>query len=210
MTLDVGSDGVLCVENKLTGYSARGDALAQRCMLNFFVDTYETDWSTSDRSHSRDPSRHATRGRLRHARVSYLIRRPSHRTRTRTARPAHHNTLPNFIGHHFPCRDGEDSYDSYCGCMRSLCKPWSDTSTDLKENDESWSSVFEDFAVANTQYFRECEASACSRRDEQGGTPFDYPAEQMNTAEEQLAWGEVLTRWNEEDHKGFPKSKTRS
>ena len=171
ITLELSGSGQLIVKSQVTDYQCRGTELEDYNVLDFFVDTYETEITKADREMdlSEDDARRGP-GRPRNPRVRYLTTHPKSGTIHRVIRSLGHRNLPNFVGRWFPRNDDEATHDFYCACMLTLLKPWRDLTTDLKSSTESWATAFETFrasaaprvrrALSGIQYFHECESAA--------------------------------------------------
>ena len=170
----------------MNDYCARGSELDGYNVLEFFVNTYEEEISTSVESMEIDESveemnvGRSTRrkGRPRHDRVSYQSNHPKYGHLQRVIRANGHNNLPNFIGQYFPRRNEPETYDFYCASMLMLLKPWRVLERDLKSCDQTWADAFDGFVesseaksrrihdiLAGIQYFHECESSASVDED---------------------------------------------
>ena len=162
-------------------------------MVDFFVDTYETELTARERTKGKDVAaeisddedgdgsdddefpRPRKRGRPANNRIRYLPEHPLAATKQRIKRSSGHNNLPNFIGHYFPCHDDPEIWEFYCACMLVLLKPWRKIQTDLKAPSESWEGAFNKFInkalnkilqiVSSIQYLHECKTAAKERHD---------------------------------------------
>lgn len=220
MTFDIDLNGMLCIKNQVTDYSAHGNALRELCLIDFFINTYEVPTSSGLQSHSHDLIQQlASYGHSKHTRVPYLMQHPCHHMKTHVVRPAHHNILPNFIGHYFSHSNDEEVYDFYCASMLCLFKPWCNLSGDLKLDEESWSSTLENLTavlstchcnmIDNIQYFHECESSAHTHWKEQTNSLTDHTENQSSFADEESAWDQMLSSWNDEEAEEGNPSMTR-
>lgn len=161
----------MIVKSQVVDYQHRGVELEDYSVLDFFMDTYETEVTKADReaeSFNEDARRGP--GRPRNTRVRYLTGHPKSATVHRVIRSPGHRNLPNFLGRWFPRNDDEEIFDFYCACMLTLLKPWRNLENDLKHPTESWATAFETFchsaaprakrALSGIQYFHECESAA--------------------------------------------------
>ena len=161
----------MIVKSQVVDYQHRGTELENYNILDFFVDTYETEITKADREaelFAEDARRGP--GRPRNPRVRYLTSHPKSGTVQRVIRSPGHRNLPNFLGRWFPRNNDEEIYDFYCACVLMLLKPWRNLATDLKPSTESWTTAFETFfhsatprarrALSGIQYFHECESAA--------------------------------------------------
>ncbi|KAH9956046.1 hypothetical protein BGW80DRAFT_1144634, partial [Lactifluus volemus] len=83
--------------------------------------------------------------------------------------------LPNFMGRYFPRNDDPEIGDFYYASVLMLLKPWRNVGTDLKGENDSWSSAYQTFVsdtsahvrsiISGLQYYHECEASANNTGD---------------------------------------------
>jgi len=120
-------------------------------VLDFFVDTYETELTKADReAELLNEDVYRGPGRPRNPRVRYLTSHPKSGTVHRVIRSPGHRNLPNFLGRWFPRNDDETIHDYYCASMLVLLKPWRDLTTDLKLPTESWAASFERFYASAT------------------------------------------------------------
>jgi hypothetical protein len=191
--------------SQVSDYIFRGDFLAQFNVLQFFVDTYEeSSKKDNDRSSTRndvDEESQPVQGRPRHARVKYKEIHPRHGTQQRVIRPLGHRNLPNFVGRYFPRNDDPYITDFYFASVLTLLKPWRSLATDLKEENESWSSAFDSFiatapervksVITGLQYFHECQTKAQETSNSFEGEDFN---EHVSVVDE-----EDLTREMEPD-----------
>jgi len=186
ITLDVSNSGNMIVKSHVVDYQYRGVELEDYNVLDFFVDTYETELTRADRDAEMfNEDVHRGPGRPRNPRVRYLTSHPKSGTVHRVIRSPGHRNLPNFLGRWFPRNDDETIHDFYCASMLVLLKPWRDLTTDLKSPTESWAASFERFhssatprvrrALSGIQYFHECESAA--QKDSASPHPSQVPAE---------------------------------
>ena len=173
--------GQLIPKSQVVDYQYRGTELEDYNVLDFFVDTYETEITKADRERdlSEDDARRGP-GRPRNPRARYLTMHPKSGTVHRVTRSQGHCNLPNFLGRWFPRNDDETIYNFYCACMLTLLKPWRDLATDLKSSSESWAAAFETFrtsatprvrhALSGIHYFHECKSAA----QKQNASPAPY------------------------------------
>jgi len=183
----------MIVKSQVIDYQHRGVELEDYNVLDFFVETYETEITKADREAElfNEDTRRGP-GRPRNARVRYLTTHPKSGTVHRVIRSPGHRNLPNFLGRWFPRNDDEATYDVYCATMITLLKPWRDLKTDLKLPIEGWAVAFEAFrasatprvqrALAGIQYFHECESAA--QRDTTGPHPYQVPTETQDPDDE--------------------------
>ena len=171
VTLDLSSSGQVILKSQVVDYQSRGSELQDYNLLDFFVDTYETEITRLDREKDlsgediyRGP------GRPRNTRVRYLSSHPKAASFHRIVRSRGHRNLPNFIGRWFPRNDDPEVSDYHAASMLMLLKPWRDPESDLKSPSETWTSAFEAFRAAASdrllrtmsgiQYFHECSLAA--------------------------------------------------
>jgi hypothetical protein len=177
--IDMNDSGKNFVKSQVTDYQLRGDELEDYNLLDFFVDTYETDIPQRDRDDilfeeetSRGP------GRPRHERIWYQENHPKYTQKYRVMRTQNHRNLPNFIGRKFPRRDDSEIHEFYCACMLMLLKPWRNMNKSLKGENESWTEAFKNYLsnasgrihalLSGIQYYHECSTSAAQeKKDEQ-------------------------------------------
>ena len=179
-------------KSQATDYQHRGTELEDYNLVDFFTETYETEITKADRE-AELASEDAYRGpgRPRNTRVRYLATHPKSASVHRVLRSPKHRNLPNFLGRWFPRNDDPDTYDFYCACMLVLLKPWRDLATDLKSQEEAWTSAFEAFRVSASpkvrrilsgiQYFHECESAA--HTDDTQPYPYPNPTDQASDDE---------------------------
>ena len=171
VTLELSSSGDMIVKSQVVDYQHRGVELEDYSVLDFFVDTYETEITKADRQADLfDEDAPRGPGRPRNPRVRYLTSHPKSGSVHRVIRSPGHRNLPNFLGKWFPRNDDEAIHDFYRACMLVLLKPWRDLATDLKLPTESWTAAFDTFftsanpkarrALSGIQYFHECESAA--------------------------------------------------
>lgn len=184
ITLELSSSGQLIAKSQVVDYQHRGTELEDYSVLDFFVETYETEITKADREADlSEEDTHRGPGRPRNPRVRYLTSHPKSKSVHRVIRSPNHRNLPNFLGRWFPRNDDEAIYDFYCACMLVLLKPWRDLATDLRSSTESWAAAFETFrtsatpkakrALSGIQYFHECESAA--QRDTTGPIHYQVP-----------------------------------
>ena len=156
----------------------RGDTLGNYNVIEFFVDTYETNLTSRDLSaehRSRKRAGGPTLGRPRHEHVPYLPEHPKSGNKQRVIHPRGHNNLPNFIGRYFPPRDDPDQYQFYCASMLMLLKPWRKVDNDLKKTSQTWEAAFDEFItgasketiniLSGIQYYHQSRWSAMRQQD---------------------------------------------
>ena len=170
ITLELSNSGQLVVKSQVVDYQHRGVELEDYSVLEFFVETYETEITKADREVDlfQEDAHHGP-GRPRNTRVRYLTSHPKSGSVHRVIRSPGHRNLPNFLGKWFPRNDDKEIYDFYCASMLTLLKPWRSLATDLKLSDETWTAAFETFlssatpkarrALSGIQYFHECESA---------------------------------------------------
>lgn len=93
----------MIVKSQVVDYQHRGVELEDYSVLDFFMDTYETEITKADReaeSFNEDARRGP--GRPRNTRVWYLTGHPKSATVHRVIRSPGHRNLPNFLGRWFP------------------------------------------------------------------------------------------------------------
>ena len=183
----------MVIKSQVVDYQHRGVELEGYSVLDFFVDTYETDITKADREAELfNEDAHRGPSRPRNARVRYLTGHPKSGSVHRVIRSQGHRNLPNFLGRWFPRNDDEEIYDFYCACMLTLLKPWRNLATDLKASTESWATAFETFshsaaprarrALSGIQYFHECESAA--QKDTTSPPPYPVPNDAQTLDEE--------------------------
>ena len=170
ITLELSNSGRLTVKSQVIDYQHRGAELEDYNILDFFVETYETEITRADRKADSFEDDYRGRGRPRNTRVQYLVGHPKSGSVHRVIRSSGHRNLPNFVGKWFPRNDDEQFHDFYCASMLTLLKPWRNLETDLKAPTESWVAAFDTFrasatprvkrALSGIQYFHECESAA--------------------------------------------------
>ena len=171
ITLELSNSGRLVVKSQVVDYQYRGAELENYSVLDFFVETYETEITRVDREADMfEEELYRGRGRPRNTRVRYLTSHPKSGSVHRVIRSSGHRNLPNFIGKWFPRNDDEQIHDFYCASMLALLKPWRNIATDLKSPTESWVAAFNTFCtsaapsakrvLSGVQYFHECESAA--------------------------------------------------
>ena len=176
----------MVIKSQVVDYQHRGVELEDYSVLDFFVDTYETELTKADReAELLNEDVHRGPGRPRNPRVRYLTGHPKSSTVHRVIRSPGHRNLPNFLGKWFPRNDDETIRDLYCASMLVLLKPWRDLNTDLKLPTESWAASFEAFctsatpkvrrALSGIQYFHECESAA--QKDSTSSYPRQVPVD---------------------------------
>ena len=156
-------DGALSIRDDLKEYADRGSQLHHMNLLEFFLDTYETDAV---------PLSTSNRGRKPSERVPYM-EGTGHGQKCRVIRRDGHETMPNFIGDWFPRNDLEEVSNIYYASMLALLRPWRDIG-DLKMQTETFKEAFDAFVavtddrtadiLANIQYQHECSNSAAKKR----------------------------------------------
>jgi|SRR5882762_10025141 len=173
---------------QVVDYCYCGEDLSDYNMVDFFVDTYETDLTAQERTQGKDVAveisddedgdgsddnefpRPQKRGRPANDRICYLPEHPLVKTKQCIKRSSGHNNLPNFIGRYFPRCDDPEIREFYCACMLVLLKPWRKIQTHLKAPSESWEGAFDKFIskapskvlqiISGIQYLHECETAA--------------------------------------------------
>jgi hypothetical protein len=147
--LDINSDGRIFAKCQVTDYCCRNDGLSGYNLLQFFVDTYETDIEMRDCKEDEDDDidsdTHQGPGCPRNDRIYYLDEHPKAKRQCRVLRSQGHRNLPNLIGRYFPRRDDPKIYPFYCACILTLLKPWQDLKTDLKSPLQTWPDAFREF-----------------------------------------------------------------
>ncbi|KAH9958182.1 hypothetical protein BGW80DRAFT_1256940 [Lactifluus volemus] len=184
-------DGVRRVfaTSQIVDYQHRGDALSGYNVLQFFVDTYEervkqavvntADSDSDSEAVTQENNRPCGMGRPKHDRVRYREGHPKANLCQRVIRPQGHRNLPNFMGRYFPRNDDPEIGDFYYASVLMLLKPWRNVGTDLKGENDSWSSAYQTFVsdtsahvrsiISGLQYYHECEASANNTGDSEPG-----------------------------------------
>ena len=171
ITLDLSSSGRVIVKSQVVSYRLRGSELQHYNLVDFFMDTYETEITKSDREQDLSgEDNHRGSGRPRNKCVRYLSDHPKAGSVHRIIRSHGHRNLPNFIGRWFPRNDDPELFDYYAASMLLLLKPWRDLRTDLKFPNETWTHAFETFRatapdralrmLSGIQYFHECALAA--------------------------------------------------
>jgi hypothetical protein len=159
-------EGTLEIKDQLKEYVDRGPALAEMGLLQFSLDTYETDQTVfSDSGRGRKPK----------PRFPYL-EGTGHGTKCRVIKGVGHETMPNFVGDWFPRNDVPDLGDFYHASILALLSPWRDIG-DLKRANQTFTQAFEQFLaqadaytrdiVDNIQYHHECSDGAHRKRQSQ-------------------------------------------
>ena len=218
-------------------YQCRRERLANFNVIDFFVDTYEEDISSRDKTSNNETLTDETRrpGRPRNERIRYADHHPKSTQKQCVLRTLGHRNLPNFIGRYFPRRDDPEIYNFYCASMLMLLKPWRNLQTDLKPLSQTWAEAFDGFLSSSTertkfvlsgiQYFHDCESAACNSRAEHESAA-TYSCMEVGNEEEEL--GEDIldtaaglseeglaefiaaqTRWDEELHARLAVEKAR-
>jgi len=172
MLILVDSSGHLVPKSQVTDYQCRGEELEHYNLLQYFVDTYETDIDNKDEDESEDEDGEINRhpGRPRHERVRYLPVHPKYEQKHRVLCSKGHRNLPNFIGRYFPRRDYPELYNFYCASMLLLLKPWRNLREDIKPDGQSWRDAFSkflqnaplrtQFILSGIQCFHDCDSAA--------------------------------------------------
>ena len=161
----------MILKSQVIDYQSRGSELQDYNLLDFFVDTYETEITKLDREKELSAEDvYRGPGRPRNTRVRYLSTHPKAASFHRIIRSRGHRNLPNFIGHWFPRNDDPEVSDYHAASMLLLLKPWRDLRSDLKSQSETWTFAFETFratapdrllrTMSGIQYFHECSLAA--------------------------------------------------
>jgi hypothetical protein len=164
------------IKDQLKEYVDRGPALANFSMLDFFLDTYDSDQTTAAES---------GKGRKPNNRVPYADG-TGHKTRCRVIQSEGHETMPNFVSDWFPRNDVPELQQFYCASMLALLRPWTDIG-DLKKSDQTFKQAFDNFVASagqdtrhtldNIQYQHESTDSAqqkcCDQQKNRGVVPFE-------------------------------------
>ncbi|EMD32190.1 hypothetical protein CERSUDRAFT_99591 [Gelatoporia subvermispora B] len=184
VSLDTDNAGRIYPKCQVTDYILRGEQLDGMNVYSFFMDTYEEDLRSKQKTSvsasvdDEDLTDMARKpGRRRNERIPYLPHHPCSQTKQRVRRTTGHNNLPNFVGYPFLRNDDPGVYSLYCASMLVLLKPWRNLETDLKAPDESWSDAFDRFLAGSPkrirdippgiQYFHECRTAAEKSPEEQ-------------------------------------------
>ncbi|THH18968.1 hypothetical protein EW146_g2114 [Bondarzewia mesenterica] len=169
VTLDTDETGKLYTKSQVVDYRFRGSTLDNMGLIDFFVETYESERSKDLRKHPKKKKTATERqsGRPMNDRVPYATQHPKHKTLHRIIRSIDHNTLPNFVGFHLlPRSDDTETHDYYCACMLALMKPWRDLCRDLKSADESWQAALESFLMDASPIIKKKDHDGNDDRDE--------------------------------------------
>ena len=207
ITLELSSSGQVIVKSQALDYQLRGSGLQDYNILDFFVGTYETEITKSDRERESFEDNYRGPGRPRNERVRYLSNHPKSSTFHRIIRSHGHRNLPNFIGRWFPRNDDPEIFEYYAASMLLLLKPWRDLRTDLKSQSETWTAAFEAFrasaprAVLRTlsgiQYFHECSLAAQEDASPSTFVPGNGDGNEDGTGSDdehlETSYGEVLS-----------------
>ena len=153
---------MLTIKDDLKDYVDRGVALEHYSLLDFFLNTYDSEELVATES---------TRGRPPNGRVPYM-ENTGHGKKSRVIKSKGHETMPNFAGPWFPRNDVAELADFYCASMLALLQPWRDIA-ELKGVDETFKHAFDKFMnaagsatkdiVANIQYPHECSDSTAKK-----------------------------------------------
>jgi hypothetical protein len=134
-------EGTLEIKDQLKEYVDRGPALAEMNLLQFCLDTYETDQTAfSDSGRGRKPK----------PRIQYL-EGTGHGTKCRVIKGDGHETMPNFVGDWFPRNDVPELGDFYHASILALLSPWRDIG-DLKRANQTFTQAFEQFLAQADAY----------------------------------------------------------
>lgn len=98
ITLELSNSGRLTVKSQVIDYQHRGAELEDYNILDFFVETYETEITRADREADSFEDDYRGRGRPRNTRVQYLVGHPKSGSVHRVIRSSGHRNLPNFVG----------------------------------------------------------------------------------------------------------------
>ncbi|KAG8734972.1 hypothetical protein FRC11_003535, partial [Ceratobasidium sp. 423] len=181
--------GQLRPRSQIDDYTYRAEEASHYNVLDYFVNTYETQRSKKEaastasvdraddiaENHTQGTLQQPSPGRPAHRRIQYLPGHPRHENWVRVLRPAEHNTLPNMIGPYFPRRSDPDQAHLRAAWCLTLLKPWRKL-TDLKTPQQSWTDALDDFIASsdnriadiidNLDYYRTCEAAAEAKQSE--------------------------------------------
>jgi hypothetical protein len=159
------NEGIIEVKDQLKEYVNCGARLADYCLLDFFLNTYEANILKPSASGLGRPS---------NERVPYL-EGTGHGNKSRVIRSAGPETMPNFIGEWFPRSDVPELQEYYHASMLALLTPWMNIGQ-LKHNDQTFQEAFESFLstadthtldiIDNIQYHYECADSALRKKQE--------------------------------------------
>jgi len=162
------------IKDQLKDYVDRGAALAEMGLLQFCLDTYETQPKIFSQS---------GRGRQPKNRIPYL-EGTGHGSKCRVIKDPGHETMPNFVGDWFPRNDVRELQDFYHASMLALLSPWRDIAN-LKQPDQTFAQAFQQFldhadphtrdVVNNIQYYHECSDSAHTKRQAQAADSAQQP-----------------------------------
>ncbi|KAI0252198.1 hypothetical protein BJV78DRAFT_1205758 [Lactifluus subvellereus] len=88
--------------------------------------------------------------------------------------------FPNFVSQYFPRRDDPKTYELYCASLLVRLRPWRDLRADLKDEDQLWSEVYQNFlesalqqvhrVVSGIQYFHECDTAQAAKEADRDRT----------------------------------------
>jgi hypothetical protein len=201
VSLHVGLDGKLQVQNDVNDYQLRGVELENYSYLDFRIQTYETkrtsrnhaerdDDDERDEEHVDLPQTH--RGRPANLRSNYLEDHPKHETHCRVVRCKGHNTLPSIVGPFFPRRDNPEQRQYYCASMLALLSPWRQLD-ELKAEESTWEELFKEFVAGASQetinvlegiqYHYDCRSASEREERDDGNVNSNFTREVNNLRE---------------------------
>ena len=194
MTIEATPSGVLTFKSQLVDYQYRGDDFEAMNLLQFVVDTWETEFKPNRESNAGESTGAPTIGRPRHARARYQNGHPKADTAQRVRRAMGHNVLPNIIGPFLPRNDHPETFNYYCAFMLILMKPWRDV-RDIQIENQSWAVSFGSFMlsaskrhqniISAAQYYYQCQdAASREQQQEMDGAPLVGPGFQAIDSEE--------------------------
>ncbi|KIN94128.1 hypothetical protein M404DRAFT_169106, partial [Pisolithus tinctorius Marx 270] len=155
-------------------YLQQGAELEDFSLLAFLCDTWEEQYTPSDKVQNQPTSRR--RGRPPHVRSLYQGDHPKAQSHRCVCQANGHNTLPQIVGPWLPRHDDSSTHDFYCACMLALLKPWQ-SAVDLKSKNEEWCDAFECMeassepwvmrVLAGLQYYYDSK-TACESSSQEG------------------------------------------
>nr|GAT42479.1 predicted protein [Mycena chlorophos] len=183
-------EGKFVLQDQLQQYADRGDALKDKNLYDYLLDTYHDPYFDPDSQENEsddDTSVHPQRaGRPSKTRIPYVS--ASGRKGARVVRSSKQETALHIIGRWLPNRNDQNQ-ENYSAQILVLLKPWRNLS-DIKNTFDSFLAAREHFEsqcdsrvtriMENVQYFHECSESARRRRGDHNSmeSEFDVEADQ--------------------------------
>ena len=185
-------NGEITLKDQMKEYITRGTELENSSFLDFFLNTYEGEQSTSSRKDNE------TRGRKASERVEYL-EDAGREGRRRVIRAEGHETMVEFIGEWFPRNDNPEEAELYAAWMLALLIPWRKLE-DIAGEDQMFSVRFERFKtnmnertkdrLRGIQYYWECIDGTKKRREEESSAPARFLDVEEHIIEEDVEYDE--------------------